>query len=152
MTRIEFANDLVAGNKPVLEHLRTLKEQAITQPSMMHMYVRILRAMRFVSIWGIPSAIGMDLIGEENGLPFTIKPVKTLVHHSPLLELRVNWQGIGAFRAIFFPLIHNNDQFLVFTRSVIKQSTSDPAFKQIISDTTTMLPDFYVDPKKYINL
>lgn len=155
ITVIEFAkNDL--GKQPVLEHLYQLEHQASTQKdaNVTLLLKRLVRALEFVRRHGVPDSVDKLLTDVDNeGIPFTLaNPVKALKHHPPIHELRVNVQGFGAYRALFFPYDHAGHQYLVFTRSVVKASTSDPAFDAAIRDTVAMLPDFIKNPRKYINL
>jgi len=151
---IEFVRDEF-GQQPVLNHLNALKAlSAANDPDATWIMQRISRALKFVALHGIPSAIQPVFSDTDDaGNPFTLaQPVKQLIHHRPILELRVNKQGYGAFRALFFPYEHLGQQILVFTRSVLKSGTSDPAFDLAVAETEAIIPDFMINPKKYINL
>lgn len=155
MVYIEFAYD-GNGKQPVLDHLKELRQKATRgDQDAIWLLSRITRAFRFIQRHGIPASLGQTLIdNDDDGLPFTlVNPVKELVHHRPLLELRVNKpRRAGAYRAIFFPFDFEGNQILVFTRSVIKQSTSSTDFETIIHETELMMPDFNRNPSKYIPL
>ncbi|MED4955941.1 hypothetical protein ABEO75_09615 [Paenibacillus macerans] len=155
MAFIEFAFD-ENGKQPVLDHLMQLRQQAATGDSdAVWLLARIARALNFIQRHGIPGSIGQTLIAnDDSGFPLTlVDPVKELVYHQPLLELRVNKpRRTGAYRAIFFPFEHIGNQILVFTHSVIKQSTASPDFEAIVQETKAMLPDFNQNPSKYIHL
>ncbi|SCW68412.1 hypothetical protein SAMN04487970_102838 [Paenibacillus tianmuensis] len=154
MAVIEFALD-EHGQQPVLNHLNMLRAQAQAGDlDALWILPRITRAMSFVSRHGIPDSLDKLLSDtDDNGVAFTLaKPVKELVHHHPLLELRVNRQGYGAFRAIFFVHKHEGQQILVFTRSILKQSKSSIAFDIVVHETEAMFSDFKINPGKYINL
>jgi hypothetical protein len=153
MAIIEFALDQ-HGQKPVLNHLNILKTQAQAgDADALWILPRITRALNFAGRHGIPDAIDKIFTDtDDDGVVFTLaKPVKELVHHRPLLELRVNRKGYGAFRAIFFPFVYEGQQVLVFTRSVLKQQTSSVDFDNAVQDTEVMLPDFLINPFNYIN-
>lgn len=90
----------------------------------------------------------------NDGIPFTlVEPVKALKYHPPLIELRVNKPNRrGAYRTIFFPFDYEGEQFLIYTRSVIKQDTSSAEFDLAVQETEALIPDFLSNPRKYIHL
>jgi len=151
---IEFAQN-EHGQKPVLDHLNALVALARARNAdALWILPRIRRALGFVQRHGVPGSVGQNLSEVDDwGIPFTLaQPVKTLDFHPPIHELRVNRKGYGAFRALFFPYDHRGDQYLVFTQSVLKSDTSDPAFDAAVSATEAFLPEFLKDPRKYITL
>jgi hypothetical protein len=152
--KIEFARN-EHGQQPVLDHLYELK--ALSEAKDLDatwMLQRITRAFRFISFHGIPNAIQPSYSDTDDaGIPFTLaQPVKELIHHRPIFELRVNRQGYGAYRALFFPFDHQGQQILVFTRSVLKSTRSCAEFDQAITMTQEMIPSFITYPRKFINL
>lgn len=153
---IEFASDLQTGNRPVLDHLNNLRTLVQAKDADASWILpRIVRALDFTRRHGVPGSLNRQLMDVDDvGAPFTLtEPVKALKHHPPIHELRVNKKDRGgAFRALFFPYPFEGDQILVFTRSVMKQDTSDQDFDIAVSETEAMLPDFLNDPSKYINL
>ena len=144
------------GNRPVydeLESLSYLMRQGDATASWL--LPRILRAIAFAERHGIPDSFFRTLVDNGNdGLPFTlVEPVKALKHHRPLIELRVNKPNRGgAYRAIFFPFEYEGEQFLIYTRSVIKQNTSSAEFDLAVQETEAMIPNFLSNPGKYILL
>lgn len=144
------------GNRPVYDELRELA-RLVRQGDLEAAWLlpRILRSIAFAERHGIPDSLLRTLVAnDDKGSPFTlVEPVKALKHHQPLIELRVNKRNRGgAFRAIFFPFEYEGEQFLIYTRSVIKQNTSSADFEQAVNETKAMLPDFLANPSKYINL
>jgi hypothetical protein len=88
----------------------------------------------------------------EDGRPYTIILVKTLRHHVPLLEFRVNVREVGAFRAIFFEHQVANTQILAFAKAIIKQNTTDPEFERITLESEVIFAGVQANPEQYINL
>jgi hypothetical protein len=151
---IDFAK-AADGTEPVLNHLQILATLAGQHdPDASWILPRIRRALDFAKRYGVPAALYRNEEGlSEDGIPYTLaQPVKALDYHPPIHEIRVNKQGYGAFRALFFPYEYEGDQILVFTFSVLKAAKSDPAFDAAIAATEAMLPDFEKDPGKYITL
>jgi hypothetical protein len=130
-----------------------MAKDAPTDAGTMQLLKFVQRGLEFVERHGLPGAKAQFFQGiREDGMPYTIQAVKELTYHPPLLEFRANWQGTGAFRAVFFEYPYNGKQILVFPRAIIKQTTASADFEQIISETELLLPNFYADPGKYINL
>lgn len=144
------------SNRPVydeLEYLSYLMRQGDATASWL--LPRILRAIAFAERHGIPDSFFKTLVENDNdGIPFTlVEPVKALKYHPPLIELRVNKPNRrGAYRAIFFPFEYKGEQFLIYTRSVIKQDTSSAEFDLAVQETEALIPDFLSNPSKYIHL
>lgn len=155
MAYIDFAKDQY-GNNPVLEHLRELRNQANAKDEQaIWLLARISRAMEFIRRHGIPDSLTRTLVANDDmNLPFTlVEPVKKLIHQKPFLELRVNKPSrTGAYRAIFFPYMHEENQILIFTNYVIKNDTSSLAFDRIVEEAQAMLPYFLKNPSNYINI
>lgn len=154
MAIISFASD-ENGNKPALTYLLDLTSRAEAGGTdAKWLLPRIRFALDSITKYGVPDAILKNLYGDADGNPFTLmEVVKPLVNHPPLLELRINMKDKkGAYRAVFFAHESNGQQYLVFTRSVLKEDTFSSEFEIAVAETEAMYPDFKADPSKYIKL
>ncbi|MEB8638241.1 hypothetical protein P4H32_31905 [Bacillus cereus] len=150
-TIIEFLYDPQLQTQPVLDLIHQIEANAESDPGMMQLYKFIIRGLEFLERHGIPHVIHHYFTGiREDGRPYTIKMVKQLRNHVPLMEFRVNWEGTGAFRAVFFEYQHEGKQILIFPRAVVKQSTYDPDFERIAREAEAIYHDFMTDQEKYI--
>ncbi|MFC7561634.1 hypothetical protein ACFQY3_25605 [Paenibacillus farraposensis] len=119
----------------------------------MQVFKFVIRGLEFVEKHGLPLAKQIyytDL--KEDGKPYTIQLIKELRDHVPLLEFRINWEGFGAFRSVFFEYCREDHQFLVFARAIVKQTTYSADFEQIVQETEQLYMDFINNPEKYITL
>lgn len=124
------------GCSQVIETINFLREEAMGNPDNEQLSLFVLAAMNFLETLGIPLALTVFFTTtRRDGRPYTIRVVKELVNHPPLLEFRVNWRGAGAFRALFFVYKVDDIQFLVFVRATIKLTTYSAEFEKIIKIT-----------------
>jgi len=152
-TTIEFLKNPADQKKPVLELIQQIQQDSKTDSASLQMFKFIMRGLEFVERHGIPLAkqyYFTDL--KEDGKPYTIQLIKELRDHVPMLEFRINWQGLGAFRSVFFEYCIGDNQILVFARAIVKQATYSADFEQIVLETEQLYPDFLQNPEKYINL
>ncbi|ALS09874.1 hypothetical protein ABE82_26000 (plasmid) [Paenibacillus peoriae] len=152
-TVIEFLKNPDNQKKPVLELIQTIQQYSSTDPNYLQVLKFVIRGLEFVEKHGLPLAKQIyytDL--REDGRPYTIQLIKELRDHVPLLEFRINWEGFGAFRSVFFEYCRDNYQFLVFARAIIKQTTYSDDFEQIVQETEQLYEDFINNPEKYITL
>ncbi len=106
---------------------------------------RITHGLFYIGQVGITKEKLNEVIGQtDEGNIFTLtKLVKPLRNHPPLYEFRVNWRPIGAFRAIFFyEKDDEGNQFIYFTKAVIKHSTYSKEFEDIIVESELMQKEF----------
>ncbi|QQZ58926.1 hypothetical protein JI735_19545 [Paenibacillus sonchi] len=141
------------GCSQVLETIKSLGEEAGGSPEKGQLSLYVLSALDFLESIGLPLALTVFFTTKrKDGGLYTIRVVKELVNHPPLLEFRVNWRGAGAFRALFFAYEIKDIQFLVFVRATIKLATYSPEFEKIIKVTKSVYSTFIQSPEKYINL
>jgi hypothetical protein len=153
-TVIEFLRD-EHGTQPTLTLIRQLIKDAATSSDAYQLLQFVERGLEFVEYHGLPAIFNTYFTTQrEDGRPYTITIAKSLKYHPPLMEFRVNWEepDAGAFRAVFFEYQYKQYQILVFTHAVIKQQTNSAAFNAAVAATEALLPDFYRQPEKYINL
>lgn len=133
-TRIEFLEDPTTGDQPVLALIRQIGADGQQDADLLQMYKLIIRGLDFLRRHGLQDAFKEYFKTHlEDGRPYTILLVKQLNDHVPLLEFRINWQGTGAFRAVFFEHIEGEDQILYFAQAVVKQKTFDLDFETIVA-------------------
>ncbi|BFH18192.1 hypothetical protein J6TS7_29380 [Paenibacillus dendritiformis] len=144
-TVIEFYEDPNTGEKQVLDIIRKLAIK--NDPDNLQLYKLILRGLEFLRQHGLQESFKRYFQTHlEDGRPYTIMLVKRLRNHVPLLEFRVNWKGLGAFRACFFEDNIDGLQLLVFTRAVIKQNTYDAEFERIAAQSEEDYRNYHLDP------
>lgn len=152
MNKIEFLKD-DQGNQQVLQFLNTLSERTQTDANSFQLLHLVARGFEALTIYGITQAVKRYITLErEDGKPYTISLVKPLKFHRPLLEFRINWEGIGALRIIFFEYCHLNITIYVMLKAVLKETTSDPDFEVAASECEILYHAFLANPEKYINL
>lgn len=106
---------------------------------------RITHGLYHIGEVGITEEKLKEVVGyTDEGNIFTLtRLVKHLRNHPPLYEFRVNWRPIGAFRAIFFYKEDaKGDQYIYFTKAVIKSDTFSQDFEDIAAESETMLREF----------
>lgn len=142
-TVIEFYADPDTGEKQVLDIIRQLAVK--DDPEKLQLYKLILRGLDFLRNYGLQESFKRYFQTHlEDGRPYTIMLVKRLRNHVPLLEFRVNWKGLGAFRACFFEHYIDGIQVLVFTRAVIKQNTYDAEFERIAAQSEQDFKNYHL--------
>lgn len=151
MAIIEFILD-ENNEQQVLNVLNSLNEDAKGDKEIGDLYGLIIRGFKFLQKHGIPAGTKelMAKLAEEDETPYSIRLIKELRHHPPLYEFRINWRGAGAFRAILFEHPLDGDQLLVFTRAIIKQTTTSRDFEKIINESEQLLQEFNKNPEKYL--
>jgi len=143
------------GAQPSLDCLRALVAKSKVSSNAYQLLQFVQRGLEFLELHGLPNVFQQYFTTvREDGKPYTIQVAKKLDRHPPLMEFRVNWEhpDAGAFRAIFFEFQYRQYQILVFTHAVIKQKTYSADFEAAIAAAEAILPDFYHQPEKYINL
>ncbi|MDN4617264.1 hypothetical protein QCD85_04110 [Paenibacillus sp. PsM32] len=152
-TIIEFIEDPNTGKQEVYELINQVRQEASQNVDQMQMFKFIMNGLEFLEKHGIPVATQKYFVDmREDGKPYTIQLVKELRDHVPLLEFRVNWKGLGAFRAIFFEYYYSNTQILIFTKAIVKKTTYSQEFEKIIQQSELLYSNFLENPNKYINL
>ncbi len=151
MPTIKFTKD-ENGIQQVKEAVNDLAN-TIVDPDRKKLYMLVIRGFRFIERHEIPAnrELFFSTMLEEN-TPYTIRLVKELKYHQPLLEFRVNWRGAGAFRAIFFEYEYEGQKVLVFTRATIKQQTTSSEFEKLVVESEEIYMSFLHHPEQYINL
>lgn len=146
-TNIIFLYDPDRQTQPVFDLITSIELESHSNPEMRQLYKLIIRGLEFLENFGMLHGLKQYFTGSrEDGAPYTIKVVKELRDHPPLLEFRVNWRGAGAFRAV----LYRGDQFLIFPRGVLKQSTYDPDFERVVKEAEAIYSDFMANQEKYI--
>lgn len=151
-TKIEFLRDPKDGKQQVLDLLADLQTQAKTDKNARQMFSLIMRGLEFLERHGYPQAENIFYTDTlESGEPYTIRLIKTLTKE-PLIEFRINYRELGAFRIVFFEHYIKDVQILVLVKAVIKQSTHSKEFNQIVSESSAIYSKFVQNPKQFINL
>jgi hypothetical protein len=83
----------------------------------------------------------------EDGSPYTIKLVKDLIDHPPLIEFRINWRKVGAFRSVCAEI--NGE--LIFFSAVVKQDIQSEGFNIIVAEAERLLPSVIANIKDYVH-
>ncbi|WP_156506010.1 hypothetical protein [Bacillus sp. SJS] len=101
---------------------------------------------------GIPAEKRLEMYGyEDNGDERFFNLLKPLRGPKPLYEFRVNRSTPGAFRAIFFEYNFEGEQYLIFTKAVLKKGDSNPPeFQTAMRESERLYQDFFKDPSKYL--
>ncbi|WP_103110928.1 hypothetical protein [Brevibacillus reuszeri] len=149
-TIIEFLPDEL-GNEPVLDLINDIRLKVDNDADMMQLFTFIMRGLEFLEIHGLDAMDTYFIDETESGFPYTIRLVKELRNHVPLLEFRVNWKNAGAFRCIFFEHRVGNLQVLLMVKAVLKQNTYSAEFERIAVEAELVYKDFTSNPEKYIN-
>ncbi|WP_027965118.1 hypothetical protein [Halalkalibacillus halophilus] len=137
------------GEQQAFDEISKIAEKGKEYPLYAELASFILQGLDLLEDVGVPPDGELILTGRNAKDHLrTFKIYKPLKHHSPLMEFRINWEQIGAFRAIFFSIEKDGKEILYFTRSLIKQSTSDPAFDKIIEESELMFRKFMIDQNK----
>ncbi|MFP4976857.1 hypothetical protein ACE6ED_15740 [Paenibacillus sp. CN-4] len=152
-TTIEFMTHPVTGKIPMSEFLDQLVKEAKTDAIKLQLLLFITRGFEFLEKYSLQHAFKTYFeTHREDGVPYTIKLVKNLERHVPLIEFRINWRGIGAFRAIFFEHVVGDNQILFFINCVVKPETKDPAFERAAKDAEMVYQHFLTHPEEHITL
>lgn len=149
MVRIDFLED-----EESVQQVVTLLSDIVLTAKVDDVYKefshRITQAFDYLEEIGVPPKHLRTIQGESlEGFTITLADVvKELENHPPLLELRVNWPPVGAFRAIFFYEEDENGQSIFFTQAVIKQSTFSQDFEDAVINSEAIMKDFLNQSKK----
>ncbi|NMO98134.1 hypothetical protein [Paenibacillus lemnae] len=149
-TIIEFLPD-ESGDEQALSLIHDIRSKIDSDEDMKQLFIFIMRGLEFLEGHGL-GALNEYFIDEtEDGFPYTIRLVKELRNHVPLLEFRVNWKNAGAFRCVFFEHRVGDLQVLLMIKAVLKQATYSPEFEKIALESESIYKDFVKNPEKYIN-
>jgi hypothetical protein len=146
MATIHFLEDK-NGNQQVVSEIATIAHKAREEEPFAQLSKYIAQALDFLKDVGAPTNKKLlpFYTQYDDGRPLTFASiVKELTYHPPLLEFRVNWDGAGYFRAIFFYEIGEDDQQdIYFTKAILKQEPNPPDFEILANESEQMLKDFY---------
>lgn len=144
MIRIDFMED-ENGVQQVINLLTYIARAARQNDDYKEFSHRIAQAFDYIEEIGVPPDHLRNVEGESiEGFTITLNDVvKELNNHPPLLELRVNWPPVGAFRAIFFYEEDGDGQEIYFTQAVIKESTFSRDFENAVVKSESMMKDFF---------
>lgn len=151
MTTIIYLND--NGESQVAKHIAYIAQmgkEGDRDARALAKYIR--QGLTQLSNVGVPSDKQLIMIGEEeNGDLRAFNLLKPLKSRYPLNEFRVNRSTPGAFRAIFFEYNYEGEQFLVFTKSVLKQGDPNPpAFQAAMRESEALYVKFHENPSVYL--
>jgi hypothetical protein len=139
------------GKAQVKLCLQELIQRAKADPLFTQLVELIFQAIEFVEKRGmIHSMTEFFTTSLEGNSLYSIRVIKELRDHPPLLEFRVNWRGAGAFRAICFEYSLENVQMLVFTQATLKARTYSEEFVQLIKKSEEQYIAFMKSPEKHI--
>lgn len=152
MATIKFLEDK-NGKYQVADLIKEIGDEAKRNGELSNEYAeisaRIYQVMMRLRNTGVPPKHLRTLFGKSlSGNPITLTEiVKELDNHPPLLEIRVNWPPVGAFRAIFFYINDsNNIQTIYFTKAVIKPDTYSEAFEVAAKESERIMKEFIHKP------
>lgn len=152
MTTIIYLTD--DGVTQVPEEISSIARKGIEgDQDAMELAKYIRQGLKLLEEVGVPPTHKLQLISEEeNGDKRTFQILKKLKHCAhPLFEFRVNRSTPGAFRAIFFEFEYENEQLLIFTKSLLKQGDSNPPeFQKIIKESEILYMKFHQNPEDYL--
>lgn len=144
MITIEYLYDK-NDRQQFIDCINDIVIKAQTEPQYGEMAGRIAQVLDYIEDIGIPphhlrTITGTSIKGDIITLTDVVKELKD---HPPLLEFRVNWKPIGAFRAIFFYAQDTEgNQTIYFTKAVIKQHTYSQDFENAVRESEEMLREF----------
>lgn len=144
MITIEYLYDK-NDRQQFIDCINDIVLKAQTESQYGEMAGRIAQVLDYIEDIGIPPSHLRTITGTSTkGETITLTDiVKELKKHPPLLEFRVNWKPIGAFRAIFFYVQDTEgNQTIYFTKAVIKQHTYSQAFENAARESEEMLREF----------
>ena len=142
---IEFLTDS-DGKQQVMDVIHDIAIKAKSDEEYREIAKRITQVFYYLKSVGVPSKYKRTIKAySKDGYEITLSEiVKELTYHKPLLEVRINWHPVGAFRAIFFYEQDTQDnQILYFTKAVIKDGNHSEAFEHIVIESEIMMNDFY---------
>lgn len=142
---IEFLEDN-QGNQQVMDLVLDIAMRAQTDEQYREMAKRITQVFSYLKHIGVPPRHQRTIKAtSKDGFTITLVDiVKELTYHKPLLEIRVNWRFVGAFRAVFFyEQDTQGNQVLYFTKAVIKEDNYSEEFEGIVAESELMMNDFY---------
>lgn len=148
MITIQFLKDS-NGDYQVADLLKNIVTKSSTDDNYGELAARIYQVLDILKDYGVPHKDLRTHFGQSlKGNPITLKEiVKELRDYPPLLELKVNWKPIGAFRALFFYINDNaGNQTIYFTKAVIKQDTFDPYFETAAQESLKIMQVFLQKP------
>lgn len=92
------------GNQQVLDLIYDIAQKAKNEKDYKEIAMRIAQVFVYLKEIGVPPEHLRTIHARSSdGFEITlVDVVKDLTHHRPLLETRINWPPVGAFRAIFF--------------------------------------------------
>ncbi|MUV38661.1 hypothetical protein JNUCC1_02515 [Lentibacillus sp. JNUCC-1] len=135
------------GNQQLFDVVAKLSADAKRDTNAAELAHLVAQAFDYLEYVGVPPKHERLFTGENlSGDPITIaNVVKELNHAPPLLELRANRRGYGAFRALFFYEDINDKHHIYFTKAIIKKENNPPEFNQIVNESLKMLEGFLND-------
>ncbi|MFD2828881.1 hypothetical protein [Corticicoccus populi] len=144
---MEFLED-ENGQQQVIDLIHDIVTKAQTDKNYREMAKRIAQVFQHLKTTGVPPE-HLSTINAKSTDGFTITLVdivKELTEYKPLLETRINWKPVGAFRAIFFyEEDSRGNQIIYYTKAVIKTSTFSQDFEDIAAESEKMMKEFYTN-------
>ncbi|WP_040037066.1 hypothetical protein [Bacillus thermotolerans] len=142
------------GESQVLTEITNIAQMGIDGDSNSQELAKYIRqGLDQLSTVGVPANKQLLMYSHEtNGDPRTFHILKELKGCScPLNEFRINRSEPGAFRAIFFEYEYEGEQFLVFTKAVLKQGDRNPPELQTaIKQSEILYQDFHQNPDSHL--
>lgn len=132
MANITFLPDS-NGEKQAFNYMVQLNELAKTDLKLTYMLAFIMAGLEHLEACRIfpvgaddPYTVILNVdLPNGSGMCRELVLVKPLAI-SPVLELRVDWHGIGCFRSTFFPFRYQGEEHYCFVKAFIK--TNSPKF------------------------
>ncbi|SOC21512.1 hypothetical protein SAMN05880501_1133 [Ureibacillus xyleni] len=152
MTTIIYLED--NGERQVLKQIADIARLGISGDQDAKELAKYIRqGLQLLGKFGVPSDKRLMMVSEEvDGDKRTFHLLKELKHIPyPLFEFRINRTTPGAFRAIFFEYKYEEEQLLIFAKSVLKQGDPNPPeLQQAIKESLALYERFHENPELYL--
>lgn len=158
MTNIKFLYD-ESGHQQAYEFLLYLNEEAkqdSEKEKLLGLIMQGLEDLESANLFPVGTAdpyvttLKLQLNSSGQTIIRTLELVKPL-DGGPVLEMRVDWSGIGWFRATYFPFQYNDQNYYCFVKAFIK--TRNPPYNptNIARDETLRIFQKVLDnPERYL--
>lgn len=106
----------------------------------------ITQALDRIEIVGLMPEDELFLGEKLDNTPYSIRPLMKALDHQPneylLYELRINYNRVVAFRAIFFIRHPEGEETFHFTRALLKQTEQSADFNRAFRESQRIVSDF----------
>lgn len=146
MANIDFVVDY-NGEQQAYEFIFTdMVEIAKKDPDYANIIHIITQALDKIEIVGLMPEDELFLGEKLDDTPYSIRPLVKELNRQPhehlLYELRINYNRVAAFRAIFFIRHPEEEETFYFTRALLKQETQSAEFDKAFRESQRIVTDF----------